>query len=959
MKLLLTTIFVSLLVITTQAQQTATLKGKLVDTTGKQNLLNASVSLLDISDSTLEQFTLTKDDGSFSMKNIPFGTFLLSISFEGFKTVYKKLEFNANSIDKNIGIIYLQQKVETLGEVVITQSPVIIKKDTIEYNASSFKTKPNSLAEDLLKKMPGMQVDKDGNIKAAGEQVQRVLVDGKRFFGDDPKMATKNLPSDVIDKIQVFDALSDQSTFTGFDDGNRTKTINIITKKDKRKGWFGKGSVGLGSDGDQLLNDHNVNVSNFNNGRQITITGQGNNVNKQNFSVQDFLGTLGNSGGNVRGFGGGGGRSGGGMASMVQALVGSNGGGGIVNTWSGGLNYSDDLGGTNSKRNELNGSGFYNNQRTNRTSNSYTENLTSGQPDSSIFSSQLQSSITHNKNGRFSFNIEKELDSLGTNSFIFRPNISFQNTIKSSESSTNSTKSKTIQLTNSNARTGSENTGYNGNIDFTFRHRFKKKGRTVSLNTSLGRNDNDGNGNNYSLNDYYKNGTVTRIDTIDQNYISYSSTKNYGTTLSYTEPVGKFSQIEIAYNHNYSQTESDKKTFSYDDVIKGYITPVANLTNEFRNTYKSDRGTVSYRLTKTKFNFTIGNGIQWGNLNSVNKTTGNIIIQDYINLFPTANFNYTFTKTKNLRFNYSGRTSQPSVTQLQPVLDNSDPLNIKLGNPDLKQKFTHNFRGFYTSFNILTQKVFFATVNASFVSNDIQNSVIVANNGVQITRPVNLNGTYNIVGYVNYGFPLRKPKSNLNLGLNYTRLQSQTLINDISNYSRNTTLGTNIIWTTNLKEKWDINFTSNTTYNIARYTLQPTQDADYFSQYLSVEGTYYTKSGWSFSTDFDYTYNGGRSDGFNTSIPLLNFSIAKQVFKNKAGEVKLYMFDLLNQNQSTTRNISSNYIQDLDTKVLTKYFVISFTYNLRKFKGQNNSGNPPMMRMFKGMGRSGGGMGMQ
>lgn len=954
MKFTLTSLFIFLSIIA-QAQ-TATLKGKLIDTTGKQNLLNASISLLDIGDSTLEQFTLAKSDGSFSMKNIPFGTFLLSISFEGFKPINKKVVFNADNIDLNIGTIYLQQKVENLSEVTVTQSPIIIKKDTIEFNAGSFKTKPNALAEDLLKKMPGMQVDKDGNVKAAGEQVQRVLVDGKRFFGDDPKMATKNLPSDIIDKIQVFDALSDQSTFTGFDDGNRTKTINIITKKDKRKGWFGKGSVGLGSDGEQLLNDHSLNVSNFNNGRQITITGQGNNVNKQNFSVQDFLGTLGNSGGNVRGFGGGsgGGKGGGGIASAVQSLIGSNGGGGIVNTWTGGLNYSDDLGGTNSKRNEFNGSGFYNNQKTNKIENSFTENLKSNNPDSSTFSKQLKSSETHNKNGRFNFNIEKELDSAGTNSFVFRPNISFQNTVKSSQSSTDLSTAQKQPLTNSDANNGSENTGYNGNIDFTFRHRFKAKGRTMSVNATLNRNDNDGTGSNNSINDYFKNGAINRIDTINQIYTNNSTTKGYGSTLSYTEPIGKFSQIEVAYNHNYSQTASDKKTFAFDEAVKGYTTTVANLTNEFRNTYKSDRGTLSYRLTKAKYNFTIGNGIQWGNLNSVNRTTSNIIIQNYVNLFPTANFNYSFTKTKNLRFNYSGRTNQPSVTQLQPVLDNSDPLNIKLGNPDLKQKFTHNFRGFYTSFNILTQKIFFATLNASFVSNDIQNSVVVANNGVQITKPVNLDGTYNIVGYVNYGFPLRKPKSNLNLGLNYTRLQSQTLVNNESNYSRNTALGTNIIWTTNLKEKWDINFTSNTLYNIARYTLQPTQDANYFSQYLSAEATYYTKSGWSFSADFDYTYNGGRSDGYNTSIPLLNASIAKQIFKNKAGEIKFYMFDLLNQNQSTTRSIASNYIQDVETRVLTQYFLVSFTYNLRKFKGQNNSANQPMMKMMRRFERSGG-----
>jgi len=950
MKCILTIILVVLLAIYSQAQ-TATLRGKLIDTTGKQNMLNASISLLEIGDSTLEQFTLAKTDGSFAMKNIPFGTFVISISFEGFKTINRKIIFNANNIDANIGTIYLQQKIENLNEVTVKQSPIIIKNDTIEFNAGSFKTKPNALAEDLLKKMPGIQVDKDGNVKAAGEDVQRILVDGKRFFGDDPKMATKNLPSDIIDKIQVFDALSDQSAFSGFDDGNKTKTINIVTKKDKRKGTFGKASVGLGSDKKNLLNDHSINLSNFNNGKQITFTGQGNNVNKQNFSVQDVLGSLGNGGGRS-GFGGGIGRNGGGgIANLVQSLIGSGSGNGIVNTWSGGLNYSDNLG----KHDELNGSGFYNDQKTNKTQNSFTENLVSGKSDSSIFSNEWQSSLTHNKNARFNFNLEKQLDSAGNNSLIFRPNINFQNTTKSSENSSSSTKGKTLPINNSDARTGSENNGYNANIDITFRHRFKTKGRTFSINGNLGRNDNDKDGVNYSINDYYKNNLLTSIDTIDQNYTNNSSTKSYNSTLSYTEPIGKFSQLEVAYNHNYSQSESDKKTFKYDDVVKYYITPVINLTNSFRNTYKSDRGTLSYRLTKTKFNLTIGNGVQWGNLNSINRTTGNIIVQDYVNVFPTANFNYSFSKTEQLRFNYNGRTSQPSVSQLQPVIDNSDPLNIKQGNPDLKQKFTHNFRAFYNSFNIFTQKIIFATINASFIANDIQNAIAISNSGVQKTMPVNLGGTYNILGYFNYGFPLRKPKSNVNLGINYNRSQSQSLVNSESNYSRNTAVGANIIWTTNLKEKWDINFTSNSMYNIARYTLQPTQDADYFSQYLSAEATYYTKSGWIFSTDFDYTYNGGRSSGYNTSIPLLNASIAKQVFKNKAGEIKFYMFDLFNQNQSISRNVTANYIQDMQTKVLTSYFIISFSYNLRSFKGQKNN-QPPFMKMFKNAGRNSGRM---
>ncbi len=928
-----------LIAINSQAQ-TAILKGKLIDSITHKNLVDATISLLDVKDSTLEQFTLSKETGNFELKNISLGFYLIQISLKGFDPLFMRINFTKDLLERNLGNIYLEQQAKDLGNVTVVQTPIIIKKDTVEYNAGSFKTKPNADVEDLLKKMPGLQVDKDGTIKAQGEQVQRVLVDGKRFFGDDPKMATKNLPSDVIDKIQVFDALSDQSAFSGFDDGNRTKTINIITKKDKRKGNFGKATVGLGSDGEQLLHDHNISLSNFNNGQQLTLTGQGNNVNKQNFGVQDILGSLSSSGGRN----GGGGR--GGIMNIVQSLIGGGASNGIVNTWSGGLNYGNEVGKFNDK---INSSGFYNNQRTSRQQNSYTENLTSGKSDSSIFSSQLQNSYTNNKNGRFNLNLEKQLDSAGNNSIIFRPNINFQNTNQSSETNTISTKSKTINLSNSAASTRSENSGYNGSIDFTFRHRFKKKGRTFTTNINLGRSENDGDGNNNSINKFFINNVPNRIDTINQYYTTNSSTKNYGTTISYAEPISKFAQLEFAYNRTYSQTESDRRTLAYADNAKDYITSVPNLTNSFRNTYKADRGTISYRLTKEKFNFTIGNGFQWGNLNSVNRTTGNIIVQDYVNLFPTANFNYSFSKTQNLRFNYSGRTSQPSVSQLQPVIDNSDPLNIRTGNPNLNQRFTSNIRLFYNSFNILTQKIFFATINATFVSNDIQNSVTVLNNGVQISQPVNLSGTYNILGFVNYGFPLRKPKSNLNFGLNFNRNQSQSMVNGLSNFSRNTTLGQTISWSSNLKEKWDFNLTSSTTYNIASYTLQPEQNANYFSQMISTELTRYTKSGWIFSMDLDYTYNGGRTEGFNTSIPLLNASIAKQVFKDKAGEFKFYLFDLFSQNQSISRTVASNYIQDMQTKVLTNYFTMSFTYNLRSFKPQQNQ----QMRMF--MGPSGGG----
>lgn len=931
----------------TYAQTTGTIKGRIYDSTSKQYLPNASITVLQAGDSSLEQFTISNSLGSFEVSKLSFGNYIVQITYQGYKAVLQKINLQSANAVYNFNTIYLQQQATQLQDVTIQSSPVTMKKDTIEYNVNSFKTKPNAVIEDVLKKMPGMQVSKDGTITAQGEQVQRVLVDGKRFFGDDPKMATRNLPPDVVDKIQVFDGLSDQSTFSGFDDGNRVKTINIITKKDKRKGYFGRGSAGIGAAANQSVHDVSVNLSKFNGNQQLTFTGAGNNVNKQNFSIQDLFGSM--NSGNLRGFGGGGGMGGGrsggmgGINNMINsfATTAAN-ANGITNNWNGGLNYKDVW----SKKTEAQGSYFYNQQSTVRDQKNFTQNLIGTNPDSSIFNNQTNNTLTKNFNHRINFNIEHLFDS--SNSLIIRPNISFQNTNSVTEQLTNSNKGKIINLNNTIANTQRQTEGHNGNVEITFRHRFKKRGRTFSLNSVLSQNKSNGEGNNYSIIENLIG--LIRKDTIDQQNFTNNVTRSINTTFSYTEPLGKNQQIELAYNYTQTNTNSNQFTYALDKITKNYSVPVDTLTNQFANNYIANRYTLSYRFNNNKLNFSIGNGMQFGNLFSFNKSTGVFIPQQFTNLFPSANFNYSFSRSKSLRFNYNGRTTQPNAQQLQPVINNADPLNIKLGNPSLQQRFTHSFRAFYNNFNLLTQKLFFATLLVNVTENDIQNATKVLRNGVQTSQPVNLNGTYSIIGYINYGFPLRKPKSNFNFGLNINAIQNQNLVNNQSNYTRNTSVGGNISWTTNLKEKWDINFISNSLYNIASYTLQPELNANFFSQFLSVEATYYTKSGWIISSDIDYTYNSGRATGFNTSIPLLNFSIAKQIFKSKAGEIKLYCFDLLNQNQSVTRNITANYIQDVETRVLTRYIMLSFSYNLRKFGGKNGG-----MPSFFGGGKNGGG----
>ena len=903
------------------SQTTGSIKGKLIDSISKQTLKDATVTIIDAKDSTVEIFGLAKTDGFFELKNLAIKPLILQISFQSYEPYRKTIYLTKSNPDINIGTIYLQPKSHDLGNVTVTQSPIIIKKDTIEFNASSFKTKPNAVAEDLLKKLPGIDVDKDGGIKAQGETVQRILVDGKRFFGDDPKLATKNLPPDVIDKIQVYDALSDQSTFTGFDDGNRVKTINITTRKDKRKGFFGKISVGGGSTGDEGVYDNSLNLSKYDGDRQITLIGQGNNVNKQNFTGQNL-------------FGGGGNRGG---ASLNTGATNSS--SGIINTWAGGLNYRDNWG----KKTQASGSYFYNDQNTYTNQKNFTQTLVSGNPDSSNLSNNIIAGINRNQNNRINFNIETQFDS--SNSIILRPNINFQHTENDNNTQTASTKGK-VNLNNSAAQSNTINNGYNGSLDATFRHKFAKKGRTYSIGFVFGGSTNDGKGTNNSINQYF---TQNRIDTINQINNSNANGKNVSTTFSYTEPIGKGQLIELNYNYSFSDNTNGKHTYGLNKTNNQYDLLVPNLSNTFENIYNANRATLSYRLQKKLMNFSIGSGMQVGDLNSNNVTKDSAIKQHYINFYPTATFRYDFTKTKNLRFNYSGRTSQPSASQLQPVTDNTNPLNIVEGNPTLKQQFTHNLRILYSSFDVVTQHVFFATINASAIQNDIQNSVIVLPSGAQITQPVNLNGTYSASGYFNYGFPFKKPKSNMSFTGNLSYNQSQGLINLKSNYTKNSTAGGMIKWTTNLKDNFDMNFSSNSTFNFARYTLQPKQNADYFNQTFITEATYYTKSGWILASDFNYIINTGQSAGYNTNIPLLNASLSKQLFKKKEGEIKFYIFDLLNQNVSIRRTVSGNTIQDIQTEVLKRYFMISFTYNLRKFgaPGQMQRGNNPMNNMMR------------
>jgi hypothetical protein len=910
---------------TRPARIVGSLRATLADSLGNPDLSDATVSLTQQGDSDNIQFVTTDRKGNFLIKNIRVGSYTLLISFEGYQHIRKTITILADHPDIDLSKIFLERATDLMEAVEIQRPPVIIHKDTVEYNAGSFALKPNAMAEDLLKKMPGIQVDKNGNITAQGETVTRVLVNGKRFFSDDPKLATRNLPPDVIDKIQVFDDLSDQSKFSGFDDGNRVKTINIVTKKDKRQGYFGKAVAGIGTNENY---DESVNMHRFDKDEQISVLGQANDINKQNFTAES----------------GPAGRGGGAAAAAPVANS------GVTTVWAGGANYRNSFG----PKTDFYGSYFFNSQHIAlNQQDSVIKNIQSeGGYDSSNITVGNQFAIQRLENHRLYLNFEHKFDS--SNSLIFRPNSTFQLSDPSNSFTSTTADNHGLPVNRSTGNSSAHNQGFNVNgSNLQLRHKFAKKFRTISLDINGTANVNNGYGYNYAENHFYR---PVSVDTLNQFIQDSIHSYSISPTISYTEPVGKNQILELNYNYTYQHNRSVNNTFDFSDSLRGFKTFDSLFSNSYTFISQANRITLNYRIQNAKFNFSMGSGLQFTGFNSLNTTKDIQIVHNYVNLTPTVNFQYTISKTQHIRFNYSGKPGTPTVTQLQPLVTTTDQINFQEGNPSLKPQFTHSLRMLYSSFDPSTQHILFVTLNASMIANDIQSAIYYNSKGGQQSTFVNLNGTYNLSGYLNYGFPVKSPKSNLNFITNINYSQSQTLLasdslaaaeNEYAHvYARNTGLSETISWTTNIKKNFDLNFSSTSKYSInsrnggTGQTTKSANNLNAFSQTFSAEITAYSNSGWLIASTLDYSYTNNQATAYNASVPLINPSVAKQLFKKKNGELRLSIFDLLNQNTAVSKSVSSSQESYTRTNVITRHAMLTFTYNLNNFSEHSQKKMP-------------------
>lgn len=902
-------------------------KGIVTDTAGNKKLESATINVLDGKDSSLFTFGRSKEDGSFSIAKLNTGNYILLVSYTGFNKVQLPFSISNEKTEYDFGNIALTSA-NTLADVEVTAAPIVIRGDTIEYNAASFKVnKPNAVVEDLLKKLPGVEVDKDGNIKANGQDVKRILVDGKQFFANDPKLATKNLQADMVNKVQVFDKKSDKSEFTGFDDGNSEPTINLTLKNDKRTGIFGKVSAGGGTD---EYYKANANVNQFKKGQQLSFIGQANNVNQQGFSLMDALSFSGGSGGGGRNMMGG--------SSGINMGGGSSSSQGITTTQAAGLNFNNFK---NSKL-EFTSSYFFNGTHLN---NEYATRRESLVGDSIQLYTEPGSNTRDNYNHRLNLGLDWKIDSF--NSIKITPTISYQSTSSGTNRIYSTVGPKGLVLTNGFSNTSSANEGYNLSATALWRHRFAKNGRTFSTELRAGKNESNGTGSQYTSNNLFLNGNNYRNDTLNQQNISNAVAGNYSLNVSYTEPVSRRSLLEFNGWYNHNGNNNNKTTYDYNKRTDLYDLVNEKLTNFFDNDYNYKGVGINYRENRNGWNYAVGTKLQHAELSSLLQGAKQPISQSFLNLLPNAQLQVSKNRYRNFRMNYTGSTSQPSISQLQPVEDISDPLNITVGNPDLKQSFNNNLRLSYNSFDPYTMKSFFANINGRQTFNSIVNSDSIGAFGGKKTTYYNANGVYNLSANVAIGLPVKlgTTKANLNFNTYAYYAHNVNLLNKVENSINSLNLSEKVSVNYTFKELFDFSLGGGVNWNQARYSLQPTQNTNYISYSGSFDFNIFLPKGFTFASDVDYTANTGRANGYNTNFTLWNASFAKTFLKNNKGELRLSLNDILNQNTGISRNTNGNYVEDTRYTVLKRYVMLTFTYSLSRFGLMSERRGPQIMMM--------------
>ncbi|WP_312788792.1 outer membrane beta-barrel protein [Sphingobacterium sp.] len=878
------------------AQQYIT--GKLLDNTTSQPLGSVSITIIAAKDSS--KFQVPTDIlGKFSSNSLPNGDYLVTVQPMGYTSDIRKVKLQGKTVDL---IFKLTSSEIVLDEINISPSSIQVRGDTLEFDAKKYVTQEFADADELVKQIPGVEIDEDGNVKAQGEAVNKIIIDGREFFSTDPKVALKNLPADVIAKVQIIDDKTEQAKFSGFDDGKRMKVINIVTKPDKRKSYFGKISGGAGPDHKYAVNTQ---ITKMNPKRQYSIDINTNNVNQPNGFA---------SRGNIRG------RTGQGVTTRFNA----------------GFNYLDRF---LNDRLDFNTNYTYNYTDNSVISQNKTE-YTAGNRANQI-NNQQQDGSTYTNNHALSLRANWKIDSI--QKLDFQPNFSYQSNDRNSYSDGNTLLNLVETLNSSTRRNKSFGENFNWGGDLTYMRRLNKPGRTISLNVNSSFSTNKSHAANYALNSYYKNGIFNRIDTVDNRNYTVGDNNGLRSKIAYTEMFGKYSRLQGNYTFRNTARYSDRKTYEFLSET-GQLGELKNrLSNEFRNDFVYHSGGISYLFNrKDSLRFQVGLDYQTAVQVNDKLFPNALTTHSHFNsLLPNLNFQYNWNKDTRLEVRYNAKTNTPSIEQLQDFIDNQNPLRISSGNPNLKQEYDHNLVLQFRSINKVSGRSFTSDFTADFIQNKISNTIFTTDSAFSITedvilgpggqfiKPANFNGVYNLKWHNSLGYRIEPLKLNINLNNNMYFNQNYTLLNlekvNAETYGMSQRIGVNTAFSKEVVVGLDYNgnlsFSKNSATEKSNYSV--------YKHTVSNSIALTLLKTWTFNSTFNYLYNGSILNSSSTTSLLWNVSLGKKLFKRRNAEINLTVFDIFNDNKNINQQVNDLWVRVSRSNAITRYAMLSFTYHIR------------------------------
>ena len=956
------------------AQNTFTVKLKLVDSNTGDPVGFATASLTVKGENVAAKYVLTDAEGTGTMTKVRKGTYVLKAELMGYKTHEQELVINGNV---DLGDIKMSEDIEVLDAASVSAvgNPIVVKKDTVEYTASSFKTSDNDMLEELLKKLPGVEVGTDGSITANGETITKIMIDGKSFFLDDPQLASKNIPAKLIEKVKVVEKKSDQAQFTGIDDGDEEMVIDLSLKSGMKDGWFGNVMGGGGHDIPGKGSDMNdprfqgaAMIGRFSENSQISIILNGNNTNNRGFN--DVAGSM------MQGMRGGG---------MGRGMGGRGRGNGIATSWMGGLNgafslFDDDM--------ELASNYLYSgSDRFVEEESSTIRMLTDGVQ---LHNSEKGTSNTFNQGHRFGVRLEHKFSE--NTSILFEPQFNF-GMGRYSEYSDFSTKrmaDDVLSPTNIGFNDNSGNNRYLSTSGFLLlRQRLGKPGRTISANVrySFSNNVLDGLNQSFTLSDEdYDGEWDTDPEVVNQRI----ERKTIGTSLSgrvvYTEPLGHDFYLEANYQYSWNRNVSDKLAYNSGnsgDVLTGEVTSLdyvekgetldETYSNEIFNRSVSQRGGLNVSYQKEKFRAQLGAAIN--PTQTYNRTNGEKYESNVINWSPQAMLNYEINDNSHVRVFYFGRSSQPSTSQLMPVPDNSNPLSISLGNPYLEPYFNHNLRAMFG----FTDKETFTSVHARFGGSIVENAITNAQwydqAGIQYSIPVNGPGTGSVNGNVMVNSPFGQSGFSIfsmstarynettsyigngtldsekyydaaNAAFNYDLFHADfpDMESATDMFSVNRTQSLNVMQRLRLTYRNDfVEITAGGRTRVSKswFTIAGQQVGATWNNQVEASMNWTLPAGINIISDVDYNWYNGYTTPQEDEV-ILNAEITKLLFKNKF-TLALKAYDILGQSKNLSVTDSGNYHSEVRNNTLGRYIILSLTYRFGNFGaagGRPGAGGP-------------------